>query len=108
MVRPTVIPKSLKPKMISYKSLMLSLQILVQTCNNGQQIARAMIQATTNTCKKISRNKQCQLLINIKNSGIATNDIEYSLKRLNLSDHANPILSLGILGGILYLLLSMH
>jgi hypothetical protein len=29
VVRPTVIPKSLKPKMIQYKSLMLSLQILV-------------------------------------------------------------------------------
>jgi len=52
------------------------------------QLFDAMLRATLNTTKLIKKNLQCKLLSNIKRCGIGTNDIEYLVKRMNISDNA--------------------
>ena len=42
-----------------------------------------MVQATKATSKYIHSRKVCDLLVKVKNSGMATNDVEYSAKRLS-------------------------
>ena len=71
---------------MNHADLLLSFQILLQ-CNTGQALD-AMMRATMNTSKSITKNKQCQLLRNIKRNGIGTNDVEYTIRKLKISDHA--------------------
>ena len=69
-----------------YTDLLLSLQILLQ-CETSQAL-NAMMQATLSTTKSITKNKQCQLLKNIKRQGIGTNDAEHTVRKLNISELA--------------------
>ena len=66
--------------------LLLSLQLLLQ-CYTGPVID-ACLQAIKSTTRKISAEKQYVLLRKIKNNQIATNDIEFAVKKLTLSSSA--------------------
>ena len=46
------------------------------------------MRATMNTTKSITKNKQCQLLLRIKRNRIGTNDVEHTVRRLNISERA--------------------
>ena len=78
-------PQKLKT-MISKQNLLLSFQILLQ-CDSSPAID-AMMRATMNTTKKINKAKQCQLLVNLKQNDLATNDIQNTVRRLQLSTDA--------------------
>ena len=52
----------------------------------GGQIYDSMIQAIRSSTKLIMKETQCKLLREIKKNQIGTNDIEYSLKRLQLGE----------------------
>ena len=52
------------------------------------QLYDTMLQAAKSSTKVIKKEKQCKLWGDLKRSGVGTNDVEYALKRLNISETA--------------------
>ena len=71
---------------MSFRFLKASISNLIG--HNSGQLFDAMLRAIMSTTKLITKNLQCKLLSDIKRHGIGTNDVEFMLKKIKISDNA--------------------
>ena len=69
---------------MSFRFLKASISNLIG--HNSGQLFDAMLRAIMSTTKLITKNLQCKLLLDIKRHG--TNDMEFMLKKIKISDNA--------------------